>query len=147
MSPLLAPAPLALGMHSSRAEIYFAMLRIYYSQQWTLCGQLAGPWVQELRSCWEHARRAGSSAVVDLSDVTFVDENGETLLAEMRTAGVEFVATGVETKHLLQNLKSRGERPLRRLVGCLAGVTTPRSSGTPGVRRSRPLDAGAKEKA
>jgi|SRR5580700_10041277 hypothetical protein len=121
-----------------RSKIYLAMLRIYYSQQWTLCGQLAGPWVQELRSCWEHARRAaaGSSAVVDLSDVTFIDENGERLLAEMRSAGVEFNATGVETKHLVQNLKSRGERPLRRLIKCLTDVATPRSSGPPVVRRS-----------
>jgi hypothetical protein len=124
------------------------MLRIYYSQQWTLCGQLAGPWVQELRSCWEHARHAAaeSSAVVDLSDVTFVDENGERLLAEMRSAGVEFIATGVETKHLLQNLKSEGERPLRRLIGYLTEAATPRSSGAPGVRRLRPLGAGARKK-
>ena len=125
------------------------MLRIYYSQQWTLCGQLAGPWVQELRSCWEHRRLAvaGSSALVDLSDVTFIDEDGEKLLSEMRGAGVEFVATGVETKHLLQNLKSRGERPLRRLIGSLTGVATPCGSGTPGVRRPKPLGAGAKSKA
>jgi hypothetical protein len=58
---------------------------------------------------------------VDLSDVTFIDEEGEKLLFEMRTAGVEFVATGVETKHLLENLKGRGEKPLRRLVGCWTG--------------------------
>jgi hypothetical protein len=100
------------------------MLRICYSQKWTLCGQLAGPWVHELRSCWEHARHiaAGSAAVMDLSDVTFIDEDGEKLLLEMRNAGVEFLATGVETKHLLENLKSRGERPLRRLVGCWTGT-------------------------
>jgi hypothetical protein len=54
--------------------------------------------------------------MVDLSDVTFIDENGESLLSEMRSAGVQFVATGVETKHLLQNLKSRGKRPLRRSI-------------------------------
>jgi hypothetical protein len=96
------------------------MLRISYSQHWTLCGQLAGPWVQELRSCWERARRtpAGAGSVVNLSDVTFIDEEGEKLLSEMRSAGVEFVATGVDTKHLLDNLRGRGERPLRRLVGC-----------------------------
>jgi hypothetical protein len=100
------------------------MLRISYSdtgvgQRWHLCGQLAGPWVDELRSCWRHARKAAprSRAVVDLSDVTFIDEGGETLLSEMRGAGVEFVAAGVETKHLLENLKGRGQRPLRRLVG------------------------------
>ena len=96
------------------------MLRICYSQQWTLCGQLAGPWVQELRRCWEHARRlaAGSASIVDLSDVTFIDEDGERLLSDMRIEGVEFLATGVENKHLLENLKGRGERPLRRSVGC-----------------------------
>jgi hypothetical protein len=130
-----------------------AMLRISYSltdsgQQWTLCGQLAGPWVQELRSCWERTRgaAAGSRAVVNLSDVTFIDEDGERLLAEMRNSGVEFVAAGVETKHLLQNLKSRGERPLRRSIGCLTRVTDPCEGGTLGVRRLRPLDAGAAKK-
>jgi|SRR5579871_5789130 len=99
------------------------MLRICYSstplvEQWTLCGQLAGPWVQELRSCWENKRQAGSvsRSVIDLSDVTFIDESGEKLLAEMRGAGVEFVATGVETRHLIENLKSNGEKTLRRLV-------------------------------
>jgi hypothetical protein len=81
--------------------------------------------------------------VVDLSDVTFIDEDGERLLSEMRGAGVEFVATGIETKHLLQNLKSRGERPLRRLIGPLTDAATPCGSGTPGVRRLRPPGAGA----
>lgn len=91
------------------------MLRICYAQtgtgqHWTLCGQLAGPWVHELRSCWQHNRRtaAQSRAVVDLRDVTFIDENGERLLSEMETAGVEFVAAGVETKHLIENLKGQG---------------------------------------
>jgi len=52
-----------------------------------------------------------------LSDVTFVDEHGERLLVEMRKAGAEFVALGVATKHLIENLRTRGGRPLRRLVG------------------------------
>jgi len=74
--------------------------------------------VQELRSFWQDIRRteAASRAVLDLSDVTFIDESGEGLLSEMRSAGVEFVAAGVETKHLLENLKGNGEKPLRRLV-------------------------------
>jgi arabinogalactan endo-1,4-beta-galactosidase len=53
---------------------------------------------------------------VDLNDVTFIDENGETLLSEMRGAGVEFVAKGIETKHLLENLKGRGERAVRHSI-------------------------------
>ena len=55
-------------------------------------------------------------AIVDLTDVTFVDEDGECLLGEMRSADVEFIATDVETKHLLENLKPTGERTLRRLA-------------------------------
>jgi hypothetical protein len=45
--------------------------------------------------------------VVDLSDVTFIDERGEMLLSKMRGDGAEFVATGVETKHMLENLNGR----------------------------------------
>jgi hypothetical protein len=54
--------------------------------------------------------------VVDLSDVLFIDESGEDLLCEMRHAGVEFVATGIDTKHLIENLKGDGEKTFRRLV-------------------------------
>jgi anti-anti-sigma regulatory factor len=96
------------------------MLRICYSQtdleqRWTLCGHLRGPWVQELRSYWQHTRQTApaSRAVVDLSDVAFIDEKGERLLSEMRSAGVEFVAKGVETKHLIENLNSNGSREIR----------------------------------
>jgi hypothetical protein len=100
------------------------MLRIFYTptksgQQWTLCGRLAGPWVQELRSCWEDTRQiaTGSQDIVDLSGVTFIDENGEGLLTDMREAGVSFIAGGVETQHVIDNLKVNGEKHLRRMMG------------------------------
>jgi hypothetical protein len=54
------------------------MLRITLAQTetkqpWTLCGQLTGPWVAELRACWEHGRQVAGGAhnPMDLSDVTF----------------------------------------------------------------------------
>ena len=97
------------------------MLRVCYSengggQRWHLFGDLSGPWVDELRSCWSHSRRGAplARAVVDLSDVTFIDEAGEDLLSEMQRDGAEFVAAGVENKHLLANLKETGKRSLRR---------------------------------
>ncbi len=88
-----------------------------------LCGQLAGPWVEELRVCWNHARGPSplERQLVDLSDVTFIDEAGEQLLSEMHVAGVEFVAAGVETKHLLESLAAKGQRPLRKLLGGAEG--------------------------
>jgi hypothetical protein len=91
--------------------------------------------VQELRSCWQHTRQtaAESRAVMDLSDVTFIDENGETLLSQMRTAGVEFVAAGVEIKYLIENLEVDGERPLRRLVRRSTDEATP--CGSHGSRK------------
>ena len=87
------------------------MFRVSYSdtadgQRWSLYGRLAGPWVDELRSCWKYARDRAplARAVVDLKEVTFIDQAGETLLAEMRSAGAELIATGVEHQHLLATL-------------------------------------------
>ena len=100
------------------------MLRISYShaettERWTLSGQLAGPWVQELRTFWQYTRQAAAElrAVMDLSDVTFIDENGEGLLSEMRNAGVELITAGVANTDLVENL-SKGQRPTRRRLGC-----------------------------
>ena len=61
----------------------------------------------EERPRTRRSRAAQSRAVVDLRDVTFIDESGEKLLLELEVAGVEFVAAGVETKHLIENLKGR----------------------------------------
>jgi hypothetical protein len=87
------------------------MFRVSYSdtsdgQRWSLHGRLAGPWVDELRSCWKYTRDRAplARAIVDLKEVTFIDQAGEKLLAEMRSAGAELIATGVEHQHLLATL-------------------------------------------
>jgi hypothetical protein len=89
----------------------FDMFRVSYSdtadgQRWSLHGKLAGPWVDELRLCWKYARDRAplAPAIVDLKEVTFIDQAGEKLLAEMRSAGAELIATGVEHQHLLAML-------------------------------------------
>jgi anti-anti-sigma regulatory factor len=80
-------------------------------ERWILSGQLVGPWVEEFRSNWDQVRdrSRGRRYVIDLSEVTLIGENGEGLLGELRDEGAEFVATGVYTKHLLENLKSNEE--------------------------------------
>lgn len=90
-------------------------------QRWILCGKLAGPWVTELRSNWELARAEseGRKRVVDLREVTFIDERGEGLLNQMRSEGAEFVASGVDTKDLVENLTTAGKRPLRKFLAHL----------------------------
>lgn len=89
------------------------MLRFWYDRsdevdQWTLCGRLAGPWVEELRAAWQRtcARVPRAHAVINLKDVTFIDDAGERLLAEMDHAGAELLVSGVEHKHLVANLRA-----------------------------------------
>ena len=73
-------------------------------------------------------RLAGVRRVLDLSDVTLIDESGEKLLAEMRSGGAQFVAAGIATKHLLENLCAPGPT---------LGVTVYKSAGQQRSRKSR----------
>ena len=77
-------------------------------QRWSLQGQLAGQWADELRSTWKESRHAGDTRrrIVELTEVTSIDRNGEAVLAEIMSHGAEFTASDVYTKHLLRNLRS-----------------------------------------
>ena len=94
------------------------MFRVSYSdtadgQHWSLHGRLAGAWVDELRSCWNYARDRAplAPAIVDLKEVTFIDQAGEKLLGEMRSAGAELIAAGVEHQYLLATLNNHESSP------------------------------------
>jgi anti-anti-sigma regulatory factor len=89
-------------------------------QRWTLQGRLSGPWVAQLKSNWEksHGQNGTHKRVVDVSGVTFVDLDGERVLATMIKDGAQFIATGVYTKHILETLEKRRQRWIRKLIGC-----------------------------
>jgi hypothetical protein len=115
--------PSAAKMPFSTPKRPYDMFRVSYSdtadgQRWSLYGRLAGPWVDELRSCWKSARDRAplARAIVDLKEVIFIDEAGETLLAEMRSAGAELIAAGVEHQHLLATLDNHTSPTARRTV-------------------------------
>ena len=124
-SLFLSRKRLAARVHCSHRKVE-QMLKITYDsttseQRWTLCGQLTGPWVAEARSTWERVRgRAnGATCVVDLSDVTSIDERGERLLRSMNEDGAQFVARGVDMKHILTHLQSKAKPSLRRSLAHL----------------------------
>jgi anti-anti-sigma regulatory factor len=96
-------------------------------RQWILSGQVTGQWAAELLSHWRKTQDAGDArkCVVDLSDVTFIDEGGEDVLRTMSDAGVHFLVRGVDTKYLVENLGTRERQPLRR---CLAHLDPTRRS-------------------
>ncbi len=74
-------------------------------------GRLAGAWVQELEQSWRHMTAAERGAlVVDLRGVTFIEETGKALLAEMWRDGAEFIAAGCCTKPMVEQIASSGQR-------------------------------------
>src|ERR1700730_12814236 len=79
--------------------------------RWVLQGRLVEPWVSELRTNWKKAyrNRKVSSCVVDLNDVTSVDQAGERLLRAMSRRGAQFIANGLYIRHVLAALKRSGK--------------------------------------
>ena len=73
-------------------------------EKWILQGRLVGLWVSELRRCWKKTHRTDNDrkCIVDLNEVTSIDTKGERLLRAMSKQGVQFIASGIYTKHLLQ---------------------------------------------
>jgi membrane fusion protein (multidrug efflux system) len=111
-------------------------------QTWILQGRIVRPWATELRYCWKkaHAECKGRKCIVDLSEVTFIDEHGERMLAKMMNEGAEFVVRGLYAKDILERLKGNLKRrtsklpvamALLLLVSFLAGCANPQASTAP----------------
>ena len=81
---------------------------------WVLQGRLVEPWVSELRTNWKKAYRSRKvcTCVVDLSDVTSVDQAGEKLLRAMSRRGAQFIASGLYIRHVVEALKMNGKTKL-----------------------------------
>ena len=71
-------------------------------------GKLAGPWVAELEECWRKAAISDRPVRLMLCRVTFVDQHGKHLLAEMYREGVELVAEGCMNQAIVEKIV-RGE--------------------------------------
>ncbi len=69
-------------------------------------GRLTGPWVGELERAWHGlATDPNDGRVsVDLTDVTFVGEEGKKLLEEMYGEGAKFKASGCATRRLVEEI-------------------------------------------
>lgn len=69
-------------------------------------GRLAGNDVNHVQVHWQTiiAARERSSILIDLTGVTFVDEAGKRLLAEMKRHGDKFVAGGLLTKAIIEEV-------------------------------------------
>ncbi|MDR4466008.1 MAG: hypothetical protein AB7P24_19755 [Nitrospira sp.] len=71
----------------------------------TLEGSLTGPWVGELEHEWRTIQPTGAVPVaVDLTNVTFVGEDGKLLLKQMWREGAQLIATGCCIGHLVEEI-------------------------------------------
>lgn len=67
-------------------------------------GRLAGPWVKELDLYWRADTHHIYPVRVDLSSVTFIDEEGKGLLGRMYRTGAELVTTGCLNKFIVEGI-------------------------------------------
>jgi anti-anti-sigma regulatory factor len=67
-------------------------------------GKLTGAWVEELRNCWEQAALVNQSLTIMLKAVTFIDEPGRALLAEIYRSGAELTGEGCMTKAIIERI-------------------------------------------
>jgi hypothetical protein len=77
-------------------------------------GRLLGAWVEELKTCWQQASAVNQQIVVKLKEVTFVDEAGKKLLADMHNQGVTLGAEGCMMKAIIEEI-IRGEGQSKHL--------------------------------
>jgi hypothetical protein len=78
-------------------------------ERWILQGRLTKYSVAELISSWRASSPClpGRRRIVDLNKVTSIDKSGEEALSMIMRDGATVVASGVYTRHLLEELRSR----------------------------------------
>jgi ABC-type transporter Mla MlaB component len=69
-------------------------------------GRLVRPWTAEVDRVWRAAGEnlEGRKLVVDLTNVTHIDTDGESTLFKLMRDGSKFSCRGVLTKHVLRQL-------------------------------------------
>jgi hypothetical protein len=80
-------------------------------------GRLVTPWVAELRRNW---RAAGSSLegrrlVIDLTNATAIDSEGEAAIFDLMQDGAKFCCSGVLTKHVVKQLAHKCHTGLHKV--------------------------------
>jgi hypothetical protein len=81
--------------------------------RWILQGTLTKASVAELLSSWRASTAcpSGRRRIVNLDKVTSIDKSGEEALSMIMRDGATVMASGVYTKHLLDELRTRREAP------------------------------------
>ena len=75
-------------------------------------GRLAGPWVKELRDCWQSTLSFPPAVVhVDLRSVLFVDAAGKKLLMDMVRQGARLLAYDCQMMAVVAEIETAVDLP------------------------------------
>jgi ABC-type transporter Mla MlaB component len=79
-------------------------------------GNLAGPWVRELDTCWHDVvlGRDPRRVCIDLTALCQVDAAGRELMAVMHRAGARFVARGCVMTEVVREISESADAGLAR---------------------------------
>ena len=69
-------------------------------------GKLAGRCVDELDKCWQTCPSSEVALLVDLTNVSFVDDHGRELLTRMHNKGIKLFSKNVMTKCLIEEIEN-----------------------------------------
>src|ERR1017187_1950621 len=72
----------------------------------TVDGNLAGDYVDAVRTCCQQAISRGKPVRLYLRDVSLIDERGRTLLRELVKAGVGLKARGIYSSYVVDEIQS-----------------------------------------
>jgi len=75
-------------------------------------GRLAGPWIDEVRACWQDvvAKRDVGPVCIDLDAVTFIDAAGKALLSAMHARGAALAASGCMTRAIVEEITTTSRK-------------------------------------
>ncbi len=97
------------------------MLRIERERRGAGCaivlhGSLAGEWVSLLDRYWRSIADDEPSARIEvvLTDVVFIDHDGERLLERMWWHGVELEARGCMNRYVIDRIRTQSRRPAKQ---------------------------------
>lgn len=81
-------------------------------------GRLTGPWVNELEQAWRAATSdpADGRVCIDLTDVTFIGDDGKQLLETMYAEGAKLKACGCANRRLIDEIGQAFNRTHTRQI-------------------------------
>jgi hypothetical protein len=73
-------------------------------------GRLVGAWAGELEQCWESAApaRRERAAIIDLTRILFIDQEGRRILTKLFGEGARFRTCGPMTESIVSEITGKG---------------------------------------